>query len=66
MSVKAECLPQWQDLLASAAVPVQELGEVVERPQLQIVADGAPLLDVPVTALASAFEDALPRRIEAA
>ena len=66
VSVKAECLPQWQDLLASAAVPVQELGEVVERPQLQIVADGAPLLDVPVTALASAFEDALPRRIEAA
>ena len=64
VSVKAERHAEWEALLASAAVPVQVLGAVADHHQLNVVIDGQTSLAVAVDALASSFEQALPRRLE--
>ena len=65
VSVKAECLADWQSLLAAAQVPSQELGTVADHAQLRIEAEGQAVVAVAVDALQSTFEEALPRRLEA-
>ena len=66
VSVKAERQADWQALLASAQVPFQSLGTVAGHGELRIESGGQTLLALAVEALASTFEEALPRRIEAA
>lgn len=55
----------WQQALAQAGddLPTQRLGSVEATPQLQISLAGQALLDVPVSALAQQFEQAIPRRM---
>ena len=65
VSVKAECLADWQSLLAAAQVPSQELGTVADHAQLRIESEGQAVVAVAVDALQSTFEEALPRRLEA-
>ena len=65
VSVKAERRAEWEALLASAEVPVQALGTVADHQQLKVVIDGQTALAVAVDALATSFEQALPRRLEA-
>jgi len=65
VSVKAERRAEWEALLASAEIPVQALGTVADHQQLKVVIDGQTALAVAVDALATSFEQALPRRLEA-
>ncbi|MBE9172444.1 phosphoribosylformylglycinamidine synthase subunit PurL [Cyanobium sp. LEGE 06143] len=55
----------WQQALAQVEddLPAQRLGSVEATPQLQISLAGHSLLDVPVSALAQQFEQAIPRRM---
>ena len=66
VSVKTERQADWQALLASAQVPSQVLGTVAAHGQLRIEANGESVVDLSVEALVSSFEEALPRRLEAA
>jgi phosphoribosylformylglycinamidine synthase len=55
----------WQQVLdaAGAALPAQRLGVVSADPTLVIGVAGAPLLQVPVSRMATVFEQAIPRRM---
>ena len=65
VSVAAAQAAAWQQLLdaAGTALPAQRLGVVSADPTLVIGAAGAPLLQVPVSRMASVFEHAIPRRM---
>ena len=65
VSVAADQAAAWQQVLdaAGAALPAQRLGVVSADPTLEISAAGAPLLQVPVSRMASVFEQAIPRRM---
>jgi len=67
VSVKAECQPAWEALLAEAAgVPVTSLGVVSDQGRLRIRSGAQSLVDLAVDPLRSAHEQAIPRRMEAA
>ena len=66
VSVKAECLADWEQLIASCSdLSVTPIGAVVEQKRLQIQSETGMHLDLELAACRSAFSEALPRRIEA-
>ena len=66
VSVKAECLADWEQLIASRLdLSVTPIGAVVEQKRLQIQSETGMHLDLELEACRSAFSQALPRRIEA-
>ena len=66
VSVKAECLADWEQLIASRSdLSVTPIGAVVEQKRLQIQSETGMHLDLELAACRSAFSEALPRRIEA-
>jgi phosphoribosylformylglycinamidine synthase len=50
-------------LLNGSACPHQELGRVMEQPQLQVMLGAVPLVDLPIADLREAHEEAIPRRL---
>ncbi len=64
VSVKSERWKDWQALLSSVDVPLQRLGSVADHDQLSITCEGQSVLTLSVDALASTYEQALPRRLE--
>jgi phosphoribosylformylglycinamidine synthase II len=64
VSVKLERWEDWQALLSSVDVPLQRLGSVADHDQLSITCEGQSVLTLSVDALASTYEQALPRRLE--
>ena len=64
VSVKSERWEDWQALLSSVDVPLQRLGSVADHDQLSITCEGQSVLTLSVDALASTYEQALPRRLE--
>ncbi|MEB3277291.1 MAG: AIR synthase-related protein, partial [Cyanobacteriota bacterium] len=61
VSVAAEHAAAWQQHLG--AVPAQQLGTVTAAAELQIQVGSERLVEQPLTALSTAFEQAIPRRL---
>ena len=66
VSVKAERLDEWDSLVASSQVPAQWIGKVAEHDQLRVQAAEQTVLALGLDSLRFTFEEALPRRLEAA
>lgn len=65
VSVGTEQIETWEAYLQNQTLPWQRLGQVAASPQMTLAtSDGEMVLDVAIAALKSAWQNAIPRRLE--
>ncbi|KZR83660.1 phosphoribosylformylglycinamidine synthase subunit PurL [Synechococcus sp. MIT S9504] len=65
VSVKVDCVGQWEALLAETDdLPITRIGVVTEHPGLRVCVDQDPCLNLDIEQCRSAYNSALPRRMD--